>query len=129
MFLSSVMSGRKRSNPQRIDVENDAKRRELCFYQFLPRERPSTLPESQSHGFQLPTHDTSHALQPLSDLENSSGTPQIIGNNFCNHTTFNMTHSLAVLFKYRYNRAQTSPAKKKEKKKTKGTEGFSCQCE
>ena len=65
------MAGRKRSNPQRLDIENEAKRLELSFYQHIPRDRP--VAEGQVGC--VSSHPASSEVRdgrPLSDIENTS---------------------------------------------------------
>lgn len=133
------MPGRKRPNPQRLDVENEAKRQELSFFQFVPREKPASLPPPQIPG-QLPASSgTDHALQPISDLENNGGVelPQNTGKNSakivsnrCVSLIFKFWRAMKILISFfslyssfRYT-AQTNKTQEKEGQ-AKDTEGSS----
>lgn len=73
------MAGRKRSNPQRLDIENEAKRQELSFYHHIPRDRPVAECQGGHSSINCSSSVSSHPagievrdVRPLSDIENTS---------------------------------------------------------
>ena len=75
-----MMSGRKRANPQRIDVQNEAKR--ISFYQYIPslRETPVLAAnQPNSDPAHIQQHNSAASVLEAGDSENNPPNPNPTG--------------------------------------------------